>query len=261
MRPFSVVANLAFGATTKFGYPLPLAKAALVPTSQDSRHQSRVLRALSDRILVLRLDAEQQVDLVVHECVAPRDRDVTIAPVALTRLAVVDLRLEAFELRIEHHVDDAGDGVRAVSRRSAARDDLGAPHEHGGDQHEIDGAALRVRHDPFGVDERQRARSEVRVQTPQIRELRADVEVADADVGVGEERGVLWQRAQDVADVHDAEVLDLRRIHYRQRLSRIESAARDARAGNDDFLFLLLGHREPRGGECREQRDTDAENR
>ncbi len=41
------------------------------------------------------------------------------------------------------------------------------------------------------VDERERARAEERVEAAQVRELRADVEVADADVRLGEERGVL----------------------------------------------------------------------
>jgi len=128
-----------------------------------------VLRAGADRVELLMLDAEEQVHLVIVESVAPGNRDMPIGRIGLTGVAVVDLRLEAFELGIENHVDDARDGIGSVGRRSAARDDLGATHEHGGDQRQVDGAAFGVRHDALRIDERQCARAEVGVEAAQVR--------------------------------------------------------------------------------------------
>ena len=158
----------------------------------------------------------------------------------------------------EDDIDDARDGIRAVGGRRTAGDDVHAFDEHRRDQRQIDCAALGVRHDAPRIDERQRACAEERIQAAQVRELRADVEVADADVGLGKERRVLRHRACDVANVDQPEILDLLGVDRGHGLRRIETAARDARAGDDDFFGRrLLGTRElrasHRGGDCRGQ--------
>jgi hypothetical protein len=164
---------------------------------------------------------------------------VRVAAVALARRAVVELRFEPFEPLVEDHVDDACDRVRAVRGRRAARHDLGPLHEHRGDQREVHGTAFRLRDHALRVDERECARAEERIEAAQVRKLRAHVEVADADVRLGEERRVLRQRPQHVSRVDDAEVLDLLGIDRRQRLRRIEPLVAHARASNDDLLVSL----------------------
>src|SRR5690606_40880276 len=63
----------------------------------------------------------------------------------------------AFVLGVENEVDDAGDRVGAVSGRSAAGDDLGAPHERLRQNVDVDRAAARRRHDAPAVEQHQRA--------------------------------------------------------------------------------------------------------
>jgi hypothetical protein len=213
------------------------------------------VRARADPVLLLVFEAEQHVAAaIVGEAAAPCERGVSLATVALGSFAVVDLCLEAFEILVEDHVDDARDGVGPVLRRGAARHDLGPLDEHRRDQRQVDGAAFRGRNDAFRVDQRQRPRAEERIQAAQICELRADVEVADADVRLGEERRVLRQRPNDVADVGQAQVLDLLRIDRGQRLRRIETATADARARDNDLLGVL------RSCEQRRRRDGGGQN-
>src|SRR5690606_22480307 len=82
-------------------------------------------------------------------------------------------------------------------------------------------------------------------------------------VRLGEERRVLRQGTDDVADVDEAEVLDLLRVDDRDGLRRIESAARDARPRDDDLLLgraaLRAGDLRQGGGDgCNTARSTDA---
>ena len=89
---------------------------------------------------------------------------------------------------LHNEVHDARDRVGAVLRRCAASHDLGPLHEHRRNQREVDGAALGLRHHSLRVDERQRSGAEERIEAAEVRELRTDVEIADADVRLGEER-------------------------------------------------------------------------
>ena len=109
----------------------------------------------SNRILLLKLGADQQVPaVVVAEGHAEAERGVHVLAVAFGRLAVIKLCLEPVELLVQDHVDDARNCIRAVRGRSTAGDDLHSLDEHRRDQRQIDCAAFGVRHDAPRVDER-----------------------------------------------------------------------------------------------------------
>jgi hypothetical protein len=239
----SDVGNKPSGATTKFGKPFHVGSIG----ADAPRFLAPVAgrRARSDGVGLLKLGPQQHMGAFLGaEGCAEGDGCVRIFSVAFGRLTIIDLRLEAFEVSVEDHIDHAGDGVGAVSRRCAAGHDFCTCHEHRRDEREIDPAALGVRNDTLGVDERQRAGPEERVEPAQVSELRADVEVTDSDVRLGEKRRVLRQSAHDLADVDDAETLDLGGIDDRERLRRIEAAALDARSRDDDLLETrFLGDR------------------
>jgi hypothetical protein len=90
------------------------------------------------------------------------------------------LRDGTVEAALEHDVDDAGDGVRAVGRRSAVDENIDAFERERGNDRRIDRAAAEgLGHEAQAVDHQERANAGVVVEA-------ADVDArASVDVGAG----------------------------------------------------------------------------
>ena len=168
-------------------------------------------------------------------------------------MTVVGLRFESIQFFVEDDIDHAGDGVGPVNGGRATRDHFSSCHQHRGDQRDVDAAAGGRRHDALGIDHGQRARAEERVQTAQIRELCAHVEITQADVIGGEEIGVLRQFAQYLADVGQGEIFNVLGVQHGNWIRRGEGRARDTRTGDDDLVEsrILAVLREWRSLLCR----------
>ncbi len=133
---------------------------------------------------------------------------------------------------------------------------------------EVDAVALVGRHEAAAVDQRERAAAEERVQAAQVRDGGTGEEVRVAGRVRRVVRQVGRQLRDDVADVHEAEILDVLLVDHRGRVGRIEvGRAADARAGHGHFIErgkrgaglgggLVLGEsdagqaQQGNGGEC-----------
>ena len=163
-------------------------------------------------------------------------RHVVVVAVAPFGGAHVHLALDAGELLVQHDVDRAGDGVRAIGRRSAAGDHVGALDQAAGNEVEVDRAFTGDRREAAVVDQHQVA---VNAQTAQVHDLRADVEAAPAVIG----GGVAGLEGRQLADrgtqVGDVQLFEGRGIELRDRRGGAEAGADQARTGDHDLLQLV----------------------
>jgi len=136
----------------------------------------------ADGVLVVVFHTCDEVAPIVGEAGAVGDRHMLVVAVAVPASAEVGLALETVELRIEDDVDDPGNCVRAVDRRGAASNRFRPLHQHRRHQGDVDAAARRCGHDSPGIHQGKRAGAEERVQTPQVDQLRTDVEISQADI-------------------------------------------------------------------------------
>ncbi len=147
--------------------------------------------------------------------------------------------LDPHEGLLQDDVDHAGDGVRAVDRRSAARDHLNPVDQRGRYGAEIDGKARGVGRDvPFAIDQRQRARH---AQVPQVGEAQA-AEIPEA-VDVGAHRSLHAHRREggdDLTQVRRSGVQDDLLGHDGDRNRLIEVRLRNARTGDDHRRSLRV---------------------
>src|SRR5690606_1783618 len=86
------------------------------------------------------LDAEEDVAAVILEVRAVHARDAQLLAVALHRLTVPDVEIDAFVVPLENEVHDARHRIRAVDRRRAAGNRLDAGNCGGRDRVDADGA-------------------------------------------------------------------------------------------------------------------------
>ena len=203
--------------------------------------------AVVDAVLILVLVADDDVAAAVEEILTGREPEAAVVAVAVAGRAVVALELEAREVLVEHDVDDARDGVGAVRRRSTARHRLHAVDDHRRNEVQIDAAALVRRYVTHRIDERQRARAEVRVQAAQVRHRGADEERAAAGRGRLKSRDVGGVLNQRFADADKPEIAQIFAVDRRRRRRRGVVAAADATAGDrqlfDGFLLRERGRR------------------
>src|SRR5690606_20050294 len=159
-----------------------------------------------------------------------------LVTVAFLGQPVLAVEIEAFEVVLHDEVDDTRNGVRAVRRGSAARDDLDAFNEGCGNGVRIDNCAaaglahrtttvdqhqVPVRTEPAQVDERATARTRV------VR-LRTDVR---RDLGQGVEVVIEGYMAAD---------FQRRLVDRVNRAFRDSVTFRDARTRDGNFLELCV---------------------
>src|SRR6185437_8382613 len=160
-------------------------------------------------------------------------------------LADLVVDLDAFEVLLQHEVDDAGDGVRSVYGGRAAGEHVDALDQlqrdlvevrRGGGNRGV-GVALTQ---PASIDQHQGA---LRAQATEVSRLHAtcggEAAGAVAEVlpeGVVE---VLRQLVQQLADVGLAAQLDVTRGDDLNRAGAGRIGGRDARARDHDLLYLI----------------------
>ena len=153
----------------------------------------------------------------------------------------LDVDVHALVVLLEDDVDGAGDGIRAVDRRTADRDRLDGGDQLGRNDVEVDLATGRCdaadggrvrRHEAAAVDEGQRA---LRAEREQINETLRDPvgRLHVAAVRRNAERGHGGQR---LADVGEAALIYRCRGNHGRGLEAFEIGTRDARTGDHDLL-------------------------
>src|SRR5690606_15257184 len=130
------------------------------PVREDARGRGSLRRERA-RVLVHHLavevgGAEYRVTATVGEVAAEGEIERDLVTVAFLGQPVLAVEIEAFEVVLHDEVDDAGNGVRAVGRRSAAGDDLDALDQRGGNGVGVDdGTAAGLAHRTTSVDQHQ----------------------------------------------------------------------------------------------------------
>ena len=154
------------------------------------------------RILIGKLDVRHDVAATIAEIPTGSGADKLLGVVALVRQAHLATNLHAIKIALEDKVDDAGDSVRAVNCRIAARDDIDPIDEIDGNGVDVDRLLTwRRSHVTAAVLQNERAGRALAAQIE-----RADPGGADEAAGVlrRERRAELRQQAQPVADRHGA---------------------------------------------------------
>ena len=176
------------------------------------------------------------MQLVVEETVAAGDAEVVVLAILLVGDARGVLRLDAFELAVQHEVDDAGHGVGAIGCRGAARDDVDALHERGREVVDVDAAVGVGRGHARAVEQHQRA---VQAHAAQI-QVRAAGRRADGVAAAlrGRCREELRQLVELFRDRRAwIELVELGdRHHGYRRRRRHAGRLADSGAGDDDFF-------------------------
>ena len=145
--------------------------------------------------------------------------------------------LHAVEIALEDEVDDAGNGVRTVNGRVAARHDVDALNQVGRDRVDVrdGGRAQNVGgHVTPTVDQNQGA---LRRKAAKVKEVESGDTDAEAWILLSERAAQLGKVVQRVADVRTAaleELLALERGHGNDRF-KVGAANASARNGNAGF--------------------------
>lgn len=200
-------------------------------------------RAVLNAALILPERALQQVfdaadDMEPPARPAAAGGDAVRIPAAVLGHAAPVIERQAVELLLEREVDDAGDGIRPVDRRSAAAEHFD-PVDHAdrdvGHVGEV-AAALEWQRkvgDAAAVDQHQRV---IRTQPAQVHLLRAGGEAGAAERLLALRfAAVLGQRAQDIGHAGIAVGADRIRIDHGDRRRAFDVQPRDARSGDGDL--------------------------
>jgi hypothetical protein len=184
---------------------------------------------------------EQRVALVIfqrHGNVAAAAREIgaggeggeILIAVAARGGAGLNAAHDAFEIALEHEVDDTGNGVRTVDRRVTAGDDVNTLDQIDRDGGDIDRLRARLRGDVAdAVLQHQRAGGALATQIKDRQTGGAD---EAARVLAGEGRAELRQQGQTVTDVHAAVLQQFSRAQRGDRHGGIDVFARDTRTGD-----------------------------
>ena len=218
-------------------------RAGIVPTVDDPVAVPSV-NDLAARIV----DAEHDVALTVVEVRAEEAADERLLPVAFLAHAVLNVEVDAFEVALEHEIDDTGNGVRTVDGRGAAGDHLDPIDgrcRNGVDVH--DELAVDRLHAP-PVEEHQRA---VRADAAQVersgagsRARRRKRRVRFAELRLRASDVELRQLIQRGFETEVGPLTERLRIHRYDRGLRGIVAANDTRPCDDDlFQSFFLGDR------------------
>ena len=95
------------------------------------------------------------MDAVIEETVPIRCAEVAVAPVAMACLVEIAGDLAAFELIVQKHVDDTGDGARTVRGRGTTRYRVDARDEDLRDEVQIEAVALVAVHHDAAIEQHQ----------------------------------------------------------------------------------------------------------
>ena len=181
-------------------------------------------------------------------CVADTDQrvDATFLAVTDVREAGLVVDVDALEVATQPEVDDAGHRVRTVGRRRAAADDLDAGHGRRRERVDVD---RHRRIDGLGAAAVEQHQAAARAEAAHVQRrgaggvLRRRLNVGGRELrGAGAELRIL---VQDGLEPDGAVLLESLGVDGEDRARRIQVAANDARARDDDFLDLvrLLGMR------------------
>ncbi len=204
MRPPGVITDHCwYSVTTLAGTPA----GRVVEADHARLAPAPVAVVLAGDAIVLRpVGAGDDVDLAVGEALADGDVDRRLLVVAVLAEAVLDVALDAFQLVVEDEVDHAGDGVRAVGGRSAARHDVDPVDQVGRDVRKVGLAARAERHEAAAVQQDQGAS---RAQGAQV-DRGGAAAAAGVALGLARSRGGLERRdfVQRLGDVDLGALLD-----------------------------------------------------
>ena len=165
---------------------------------------------------------------------AERVRDIRPSAVVVLVEGILRIEAEAFEIRVEDEVDDAGHGIGAIHRRGAAGQHVDAIDERRRDHVDVGGGGGRVTRDETA--------------TVDQHEVTLGAEAAKVDRrragGAVRHRGALAredlrQRVDQVLGASRAGQVDVLAVDDRDRAGAIEVRLRNARAGDDDRLTLV----------------------
>jgi hypothetical protein len=177
------------------------------------------------------------VQLVVEEGRAAREPELAAEPAATALgFAGGGRRFQPDEIPVQHEVDDAAHGIRAVLCRGAAGDDVDVLDEGCRKYADIDGPAAIPLHDAGAIEQHQRAfafePAEIQVSAAGVAEERAAAPLR----GLGLEE--LWKPVELVGDGSSG--VERRQVRCRQRRHRNGRShpghLPDAGSGNRHFL-------------------------
>ena len=196
-------------------------------------------------------DVTEYRPAAVREIEARRDAAAVVRSVAPIRLPPLRVELDAIEFLLEPEIHDARHRVGAVYRGGAAGDDLDAFDQGARDDVQVDDARAVRRDQPLAIDQHQRRRG---AETPQ---LDVGLSAIARIVGrAGIRRHELRQRVERGLNRARARTLEELPRHRDDRARRVEVRTRDAGAGDEDLLeIVVLRRRNPAGdAECGDQR-------
>ena len=217
----------------------------------DGRHfiEPRALRILAQRVAGNTIGAvvfrgEQDAAAIVGESAAGGELGAIVEVVAVVCLTDRDFALDAFILRVEDEVHDAGHGVRTVSGRGAAGHRIDPCDQARWNVLDVNGGGDRaeylLRHETLAV---QQDEVPERAKVAQVQER----SVGDGVAALGRrrratKRGNFNQRVDDGRLRRSLKLFEADNAHrHRGFLARCN---RDARTRHDDAVFLRRG----RGG-------------
>ena len=154
--------------------------------------------------------------------------------------AVLAIEPDAGEFGIHDEVDDAGDGVSAVGRRSAARQNFGPLHDRRRDHVKVGGLGGAV-----GVTRRETAAVDQNQGTLRTQIAKIDFRGTGGAVGnAGCLRSADRRKAvQKVFNAGVAGQFEILARNHRDRGDRLKVRLRNAGAGNDDVASAFIGGR------------------
>lgn len=186
--------------------------------------------------------------------------DIDRAAIAALRDRILRGRFKPFEIVLELEIDDAGNRIRAVNRRSAAGDHFDALDQLRRDLVDVDRPVLNARNDAMAVDEHQ---CPVRPDAAQIDRCDATARIVIGRVRTGHD---LRQFVQDRLDIRLPRKMQLLRRDLDDRAARGCIGLRDPRAGDDDLggvfaRLIIVCRRGLREGCARAEKERRAQKR
>ena len=186
------------------------------------------------RVALVIFQRQGDVAAAIGEILAGGDGGQILVGIATRRGAGLNPGGEAFEIALQHEVDDAGDGIGTIDRRVAAGDDVHALDQVNRDGRHVNrvGARLR-RHMAQAVLQHQRAGGALATQIEDGQTGGAD---EAARVLAGEGGAELRQQCDAVTHVDLAILQQFSCAQRGDRHRGIDVLARDARTGHDHHL-------------------------
>ena len=196
-------------------------------------------------IVVAEFVRQRDIAAPVRKILARGDREIAIAGIALVGDPGLSPREQAFEVALQHEIDDARHAVGAVDCRCAARGDVDALDQVDGNRIDVDRCGTRQAGNvATTVNQHQRP---VRSQVAQVQKVGAGAAERARRPGLGAAGGRVQQRRilrQEIGYIDAPGLLERGRRERRDGRGRVHLRAGDARTGDDDIAAVgrIIGH-------------------